>query len=266
MADSEEKIETGSEAQSQQDAGATGSDQDAGVADEGKTGEEGEAGSQEAASDYKAEYEKLQASQKELQSQFTTVSQEAAKTRQMLEAVQPYVDYTRLPGQQQQAAGQTAGEGTDEDEQTYLSAKQVKELLTHTVQEMRGEMIAQQVRGKYPDVCDNNWKEVLVRNELAKIAKTHPYDNPEQRIERAVEAARDIIKSMQDEGRKQAETEREKTEAEAKKKAAAAAAASGLQATGVTSPTKVSGSPEMTGQSYLDNRRNRREATRNVSP
>jgi len=264
MADQNE-LETGSETQSQQDAGTTGTDQnqDAGAGDTGTK----DAGGQDAALDYKTEYEKLQTSQKELQSQFTTVSQEAARTRQMLEAVQPYVDYTRVPGQQQgaQATGESAAEG--DEEETYLNAKQVKELLSHTVQEVRGEIIAQQVRSMYPDVCDDNWKEVLVRNELAKIAKTHPYEDAQQRIKRAVEAARGIIKGMQDEGRKEAEAERKKAEDEAKKKAAAAAAASGLEATGVTSPTpQGSGSAEMTGQSYLNERRARREATRNVSP
>jgi colicin import membrane protein len=221
MAD-EETIETGSEAQSQQDAGTAGDDQDAGAADTGKA-DEGAAGSQDAGSDLKAEYEQLQQEKKELQSQFTTVSQEAMRTRQMLEAVQPYVDYRRVPGQQQ--AGQSAGESEGDEEETYLSEKQVKELVSNTVQEVRGEIIAQQVRSTYPDVCDNGWKEVIVRSELAKIAKTHPYEDAQQRIKRAVEATRTIIKGVQDEGRKEAETERQKADAEAKKKAAAATAA-----------------------------------------
>ena len=275
----ENKLEQGSGAQPPQgDAGTPGAGQQQ---DAGAAGAAGAAAAQGAgqgaagsgAIDYKTEYEKLQASQKELQSQFTTVSQEAARTRELVEAIKPYVDYSRMGAQGGEGAGVGANEAGSEagaeGDETYLNAKQVKELLNSTVQQVRGEIIAQQVRSQYPDVCDNDWKEVIVRNELGKIAKTHPYEDAPQRIKRAVEAARTIIKGVQDEGRKQAEADHQKAEEEAKKKAAAAAAASGLEATGVTSPPgqgNQTGSQEMSNDSYVSGRRDRRAKTQTVAP
>ncbi|HUV66624.1 MAG TPA: hypothetical protein VMW24_22245 [Sedimentisphaerales bacterium] len=262
MPDEREDL-TGSDVQSQQDAGTADADTTNQDAQADDATNDGAAGSEQDPKDYRAEYEKLQREKTELQSQFTTVSQDAAKARQMLEAVQPYVDYSRA----QQQAGQQADAGQgDSDDEEYLTKKQVQEFVANTVKGVREEIIAQRVRSQYSDVCDNDWKEKIVLNELAKLAKTHPYEDPEQRIKRAVETARNILKGVQEEGRKQAEADSQKAQAEAKKKAAAAAAASGLEATGVTSPaTKESGTEEQTGPSYIQNRRDRREATRNIS-
>jgi len=196
----------------------------------GTTGED-TAGAEAAAedtTDYKSEYEKIQESQRELQAKLTQTAQEATHNKKLLEAIKPYVDYTRLqPGAQQQPA-------EEEDDETYVTSKQVKEIVSNVSAKFQQELLAQNVRTKYPDVCDNGPNEVIVRHFLSK--DTSPLTSPEDRIKNAVEKTRNYIKSLKDEGRKEAETAQTKAQAEAKAKAAAAAKASGLSASGVTAP------------------------------
>jgi len=255
MAD-EEKDQTGSEGQPPQDAGTTATDNQQ-AEDAGHRAEAGDT------TEYKTEFEKLQASHKELQGQFTTVSQEAAKTKELLQTLEPYIDYGRLPtqGQQQQAQVQ---EGGDEEEETYMTAKQVRQLMTQVTQSVREEILAQNVRTKYPDVCDNGPNEVIVRWHLQH--KTSPHESAEKRIEKAVEMTREMLKAEREKGKQEAEAERQKAQEEAKARAAAAAKAGGLGATGVTSPHEESKPEQLTGESYIESRRARREKTRSVSP
>lgn len=211
--------------------------------------------------DYKAEVEKLQNSYKELQGQFTTVSQEAARTRQLLDTVQPYIDYSRLQGAGAPPDHASSAGGSEADDETYLSSRQVQELLNKTVQDLRGEIIAQNVRMKYPDVCDGDWKEVIVRSELAKLAQSHPYDDPQRRIEKAVAKAREILTQERTQAKQEAAAERQKADEEAKKKAAAAASAAGLQATGTASPARTTDETKpVTPVEYTQARQQRRQA------
>ena len=89
--------------------------------DVGTTVEDTPAAANEDTTDYKSEYEKIQESQKELQAKLTQTSQESARNKQLLEAVTPYVDYTRL---QPDAAQQP--DSDDEDDESYVTPKQVK--------------------------------------------------------------------------------------------------------------------------------------------
>jgi hypothetical protein len=251
MADEQEDIQEGFEDQPpQDDAGTPASDDGTPAGDT--------AADQTDAVDHKAELEKLQASHKELQAQFTTVSQDAARNRQLMETLQPFVDYSRMGGQAPEGAGEPEG---DEDDEVPLSRKQVREMMSSMAQELRGQMIAQGVRSKYPDVCDNDWKEVIVRNELAKLAKTHSFETPEQRIERAVNKAREILQGERDAGKSEAELARKKADEEARKKAAAAAKASGLETTAGTSPKQQEDDTKpVSADEYASARQSRRHA------
>jgi len=244
--------------QPQQDAGTIEADQTAGDNDSAGAA----AAAAEDQTDYKAEHAKLQESQKELQAKLTQTAQEAARNKQLLDTIGPYVDYSRLhggPGANAPAAG-----SDEEDAEEYVTGKQVKELVGNLSAKFKQELLAQNVRAKYPDVCDNGPNEVIVRHFLEK--NTSPFETPEERIKSAVENARDHIKSLKAEGRKEAETERAKTEADAKVKAAAAAKASGLAASGTTSPSTAAETPELTGESYVQQRRARRAQTQTVAP
>lgn len=211
----------------------------------------------------RAEFDKLQTQYKELQSQSTKASQEAARLQEMMKAVEPYIDYSRLPNAGQPAAAQ--GVEGESGEPEYLTSKQVKDLLSEQAKSFKQELIAQKVRAEYPDVCDNGPKEVIVRWHLEN--KTSPHEKPEERIKRAVEMTRDIFKSERQQGKTEAEKARETAEAEAKKKAAAAAKASGLGATGPTSPAQGGQeNQEMSDSSYVSDRRNRRAQTQTVAP
>lgn len=254
MAENEDiQNEDVSAGQPQQDAGTIAADQTAGEGDAGAAAAEDQ-------TDYKAEHAKLQESQKELQAKLTQTAQEAARHKQLLDTISPYVDYSRLQG-----GGNAPAAGSDEDEvEEYVTSKQVKELVGNLSAKFKQELLAQNVRAKYPDVCDNGPNEVIVRHFLDK--DTSPYETPEERIKSAVEKAREHIKSLKAEGRKEAEAERAKTEAEAKAKAAAAAKASGLAASGNTSPSAAAETPELTGESYVQQRRDKRAQTQTVAP
>lgn len=252
MADNEDiRNDNVSAGQPQQDAGTIAADQTAGDTSivEDKT-------------DYKAEHAKLQESQKELQAKFTQTAQEAARNKQLLDTISPYVDYSRLHGGQ--GANAPAAGQDDEGAEEYLTSKQVKELVGNLSSKFKQELLAQNVRSKYPDVCDNGPNEVIVRHFLEK--DTSPYETPEERIKKSVEKARDHLKSLKAEGRKEADAERAKAEADAKAKTAAAAKASGLAASGTTSPSAAAETPELTGESYVKQRRDRRAQTQTVSP
>ena len=269
MAD-EIRLEEGSVAQPPQgDAGTMGDGQVADGAGAGAAaagvaaGTQGQPAAGTETPDYKAEVQKLQAATKELQSQFTKVSQDAARSQELLQTLEPYIDYSRIQGGQ---PGQAADEAGDADAESYFTKKDVKQLLDQQATTFRQELIAQNVRTKYPDVCDNGPKEVIVRWHLQN--KTSPHEPAEKRIERAVEMTREILKAERESGRKEADDARKKTEDEARKKAAAAAQMSGTAATGPTSP--ASGTPqvneEMTGENYVNARRNRRAQTQTVAP
>jgi len=257
MADENEDIQTEdvSAGQPQPDAGTTVEDTPAAGDSDAAA-----AAANEDTTDYKSEYEKIQETQKELQAKLTQTSQESARNKQLLEAVTPYVDYTRL----QPGAAQQQPAGDEDDDESYVTPKQVKEIVSNVTAKFQQELLAQNVRTKYPDVCDNGPNEVIVRHFLQK--DTTPFNSPEERIESAVKSAREHIKSVKDEGKKEAEVERTKAEAEAKAKQAAAAKASGLAATGQTSPSAPQEDQEMTGTNYVKDRRARRNRTQSVSP
>ncbi len=241
------------EGQPLQDAGTRTTDDSAAAGGQAAEGAAGEP-------DYKTEFEKLQGSYKELQGEFTSVSQEAARTRQLMETLQPFIDYSRMGGQPPVAG--SGQEDAELDDTEPLTRKQVQELMNNMAQELRGQIIAQNVRTKYPDVCDGDWKEVIVRNELAKLARTHPYDTPEQRIDKAVAAARQILKGEREAGKADAEVERKKADEEARRKAAAAAKASGLESTGTSSPAPKlqDENKPVTADEYAQARQHRRYA------
>lgn len=263
------RLEDSSGAQPPQgDAGTMDAGQTADGANAAATGGDAGAPAGTETPDYKAEVEKLQATTKELQSQFTKVSQDHARSQELLRTLEPYIDYSRIQGGQpgQAPGAQPTGEAADADAETYLTKKDVKQLLEQQANGFRQELIAQNARTKYPDMCDNGPKEVIVRWHLQN--KTSPHEPAEKRIERAVEMSREFIKAEREAGKKEADDARKKTEDDAKKKAAAAAQMSGTAATGPTSP--ASGTPqtneEMTGDNYVNARRTRRAQTQTVAP
>lgn len=244
-------------AEASQQAENTGSQQ-TGVDDQNQSAESGQV-------DYKGEYEKLNNQVKELQSQFTTTSQELSRQQELMRTLEPYIDYNRY---QQGQPGQQQGQGqqfeTEEGEEVYLTDKQVKDMLNKQASTFRQELVARDIRAKYPDVCDNGPKEVIVRWHLQN--KTSPHEDPQKRIERAVQMTREILESERKAGQDQAEKQRKAAEEEAKKKAAAAAQMSGTASTGKTSPSQPEPPQQMSGQSYIEQRRAKRDKTKNVSP
>lgn len=259
--------DTGQADQTQQDAGTMDTGQQAAAEGSADTGQQGKASGQKQDSgsvDYKAEVEKLSNQVKELQSQYTTTSQELSKSRELMQTLEPYIDYSRF----QQAQGRQQQQGqqfeTGEGEEVYLTDKQVKQLLNQQADTFKQELVARDIRAKYPDVCDNGPKEVIVRWHLQN--KTSPHEPPEKRIERAVEMTRQILENERKAGKEEAEKSRKAAEEEASRKAAAAAQMSGTASTGTTPPSQAAQPQEMSGQSYIEQRRAKRNQTKTVSP
>jgi hypothetical protein len=253
---SQQDAGTGGEGQQSADAGgAADSGQQAdGSVQDGSAGQGGASG---------GELEKLRTDYQELQSKFTETSQELARNREMMETIKPYIDYSRLqpPGAPQ--AGQQPNV-EHEGEEVYLTDRQVKELLANQDKQFRQELAARDVRAKYPDVCDNGPKEMVVRYFLQN--DTSPYESPDKRIDRAVKKAKEFIENERKAGKTEAEKARQAAEQEAKKKAAAAAQMSGTGSAGPTTPTQQEPPTEMSGSSYIEQRKNKRAATQTVAP
>lgn len=77
---------------------------------------------------------------------------------------------------------------------------------------------------------------------------------------------REILENERKAGKEEAEKARTDAEEEARKKAAAAAQMSGTASTGTTSPAKAAQEQEMSGQSYVEQRRAKRDKTKTVAP
>ena len=210
--------------------------------------------------DYKGEYTKLQESQKELQAKFTQSAQEAAQNAQLLRTISPYVDYARYQGQ----GGPTpnaADEDPDDDE--YVGKKEVEKRIEGLKSEFSQRLMAQTVRAKYPDVCDNGPNEVLVRHFMQ--SDQFPYKNAEERIAAAVKKTREHLQTLKSEGMKEAKSNEEKAAVERRAKEAAAAKASGLSASGNNAPpAPQEDNNPVSADSYAENERNERMKRRNL--
>jgi len=262
--------EEGQDVQPQQDAGTMDAGQQQPADNSGQTTDDAGSNEQQADSndkvDYKSEVEKLANQVKELQSQYTTTSQELSRQQELMRTLDPYIDYGRL----QKGQGQSIqpGQQDEEGEEVYLTDKQVKELLNQQASTFRQELTTRDIRAKYPDVCkgENSPEESLVRVFLYQIAQSQPHLPSDQKIEQAVKKAREFIGSKVGEGKDEAEKSRKAAEEEAKKKAAAAAQMSGTASTGKTSPAQKEPQQEMSGENYIEQRRNRRNQTKTVAP
>lgn len=235
MASEEENQQAGSESQSQQ---ADGSATDARTGTENPTGSEGgnvlnkqeDAGKQ--IEELSNKLNELTESNKSLQSHFTEVSQQSARQAELLAALDPYIDYDRL---RRGTGGREGESGEEEGDETYLTGKQVEKMITDVKKGVSEQILAMNLRQKYPEIFDGGPNEILGRWFLQN--KTIPTDSVEKRIEQAVKLTKDHLKSLEDKGRKSEKEETAKAEAEAKEKQTAAAQQSGLSPSGATETT-----------------------------
>jgi len=263
MANEEDIQQEGSENQSQQ-AGGTAAGAGTGTEGQQQSGSP-KAGNAPTVSieDLNKKIEEISESNKNLQSQFTEVSQEAARSRELLTAIDPYIDYARMRGES--GGGGSEGEGEGEGEESYLTGKQVEKMITDVKKGVNEKILAMNIRSKYPDIFDNGPNEVLGRYFLQN--KTIPTEKAEKRIEQAVKLTREHLKSLEDKGKKTADEEKAKAEAEAKAKAAAAAKASGLSPSGATTTTPKPQEDEnkpVTADDYVAGRQEQRLKRQNI--
>ena len=183
------------------------------------------------------------------------------RSQELLSTLDPYIDYDRMNANR----GGAGGESSEEDEE-FMSSKQVKALISNVSKTFKQELMAQNVRQKYPDVCDDGDNEVLVRHFIE--TKTLPTDSVEKRIDDAVKLTREHLKSFEDKGRKAAQTEKEAAEKTTAEKAAAAAKASGLATSGATqAPNKATEEDEnkpVTPDDYVAGRQKKRLQRQNL--
>ena len=177
----------------------------------------------------------------ELQSKYDSLSQDAAKSKHLLDELSPYVDYSRMQG------GTT--EEADESGDEFMTRAEAKAFEKRIEQKLATENFTRDFRGKHPDLGDNGPKEELVRYFFEK--EKGSFDS---RLESAVKAARNLLSSEQEKGATKTKAEIEKAAKEAKAKAEAAAKASGLSSDGHT-PAKAS--DEDTEPDYAAERRAR---------
>lgn len=262
MADNEETTQAGSESSTPQardpaDSAGTGTENQQSP----ETGKPGAETKVETSPDIQKQLDELTTSNKELQSQFTTVSQDHARQSEMLAALEPYIDYDRMNTERAGAGGE-AGSADDEE---YLNAKQVKQMLTEVTKTFQNTLQAQTLRQKHPDICDNGPNEQLVGWFLKN--KTLPTDKPEARIESAIKQTRDYLAGLEKKGRTAAQTEKEAAEKKTAEKAAAAAKASGLATSVATTPETTKTEDEnkpVTADDYVAGRQKKRLQQQNL--
>lgn len=193
-----------------------------------------------------SETERLTSQMSELQGKFDNLSQDAAKNKQMLNEVTPYVNFDAMKSG-------LGGSNDDEEEDTFLSQKEAKALEQRIEQKIATNNFLRDFRTQYPDLADKGVKEDMVRFFFEN--KTLRNDSFDKRLESAVGAARSLLKSEQSKGEAKTKTALEKEAAAVKAKAEAAAKASGLSSTGITSPQKASKNEPQTPSDYIAERR-----------
>jgi len=193
----------------------------------------------------------------ELQGKFDSLSQDSVKNKQLLEEITPYVDWE---GMKKRRAGES-DEVSEEGEETFLTQKEAKALESRIDRKIKTNQFMQDFRTKYSDLADKGPKEEMVRFFFEnKTLQTESFD---KRLESAVKATRDLLKSEHDKGADKIKSDEEKTAQETKAKEEAAAKASGLSSTGITS-SKASESDKETETSsdYVKSRKERLEKLR----
>jgi hypothetical protein len=189
----------------------------------------------------------------DLQSKYDTLAQDASRDKKLLEEVIPHVNFDQLRG------GKTREEEEDylnEDgsEEPYLTKAEATKLLKGIEQKIATTDFVRDFRTKFPDLADKGPKEEMVRYFFEN--KTLHTDDFDKRLESAVKAARELLKSEQDKGSEKTKAEKEKAAAEAKAKTEAAAKAAGLSSAGLTSPKTEEGEKtEETASDYVARRK-----------
>lgn len=201
---------------------------------------------------------KLTEQMSELQGKFDSLAQDGVKDKQLLEELTPFVDWE---GMKTGRAGTATDELSEEGEPTFLTQQDAKALEKRVEQKIATNQFIQDFRTNYPDLADKGPKEELVRFFFDR--KTLRTDSFDKRLEGAVKATRDLLKSEQDKGAEKIKTDEEKAAQEKKAKDEAAAKASGLSSTGITSPKTSEESKETeTPTDYIASRKERLENLR----
>jgi hypothetical protein len=149
---------------------------------------------------YEQRYKDLQATMTTTKQDNAVLKEAAAKDKELLDAVTPFIDYDKMNGK---VAPPEDGDALV-DQQT----------LTKTVQSLKDEIsqnrVTQNFRSKYPDMVAH---EDLVGMYLQK---TNPREPMDARIAKAVESTKTLLESQQTKGREQFEKEaKDKTTKEA---------------------------------------------------
>ncbi len=181
----------------------------------------------------------------ELQSKFDTLSGSVTEKQQLIDQLTPYVDFDKLKG-----GNQDDGLEDNEGDETFLTQKEAKALEVRLDKKIKSNNFMNDFRTTYPDLGDKGVKEEMVRYFFEK-EKAGSFD---QRVKKAVEATRNLLKTEQAKGTEAATTkQKEKDELEAKKKVSAAKA--GGLGSGITTPSGASDDENESNDDYLAKRR-----------
>jgi hypothetical protein len=225
------------------------------MADEEEKGQQQESGADTGSSDAEmpaegqvAETVDWESRAKEYQAAATQAEQKAAEMQEQLDSVTPYVDFGRMHGNTGQGSVEESY-GAEEDEEQYMSKKQVDAAIERTKGEVAGQLIAMEFRQKNPDLVQ--YEQSIVTPAVARLARAHPTWGRDKILDEAVKESRGLIENLRQEGLKKAAEE-------AQKKKEAVAAASGLGSAGSTPPPKK----EPKGETYEDYMARRKQQNR----
>jgi len=158
----------------------------------------------------------------ELQSKYDKVSQDAERNRELLELLA-----SGKKNEQQE-------EEYDPDGDEFMTKNEAKAFEKRINDKIATDNFIRDFRASNPDLADKGPKEEMVRYFFEKEKGLF-----DKRLEKAVEATKNLLKSEQDKGTTKTKAEIEKAAKETKAKAQAAAKASGLSSVGTT-PAKES--------------------------